>query len=222
MRQEKRKKYVVFDMDGVILDTERMIQHCWQQVGARYGLPDIGETFLQCVGTTRVHTRQVFQERYPKGVSYERFQEGCRKLFFGGIQTDGMQVKPGAREILLHLREQGAGIGLASSTRMELVKGELESVDLFRYFDQVITGDLVERSKPAPDIYLMACQALEVAPEEAWAIEDSYNGIRAAAAAGMKAIMVPDLLPPTQEMETLATAILPDLAAVERYLEEQP
>ena len=133
-----------------------------------------------------------------------------------------MAVKPGARELLTHLREQGAGIGLASSTRMELVKGELESVDLFRYFDQVITGDLLERSKPAPDIYLMACRALEVAPEEAWAIEDSYNGIRSAAAAGMKAIMVPDLLPPTPEMEALATAILPDLAAVERYLDGQP
>lgn len=217
-----KKKYVVFDMDGVILDTERMIQRCWQQVGERYGLPDIGETFLQCVGTTRVHTRQVFQERYPQGVSYERFQEGCRKLFFDWIGDQGMRVKPGAREILVHLREQGAGIGLASSTRMELVKGELESVDLFRYFDQVITGDLLERSKPAPDIYLMACRALGVAPEEAWAIEDSYNGIRSAAAAGMKAIMVPDLLPPTQEMEALATAILPDLAAVERYLDGQP
>lgn len=219
---EKKKKYVVFDMDGVILDTERMIQRCWQQIGAQYGLPDIGETFLQCVGTTRVHTRQVFQERYPQGVSYEQFQEGCRKLFFGWIRADGMAVKPGARELLIHLREQGAGIGLASSTRMELVKGELESVDLFRYFDQVITGDLLERSKPAPDIYLMACRALEVAPEEAWAIEDSYNGIRSAAAAGMRAIMVPDLLPPTPEMEALATAILPDLAAVERYLDGQP
>lgn len=219
---KQKKKYVVFDMDGVILDTERMIQRCWQQVGERYGLPDIGETFLQCVGTTRVHTRQVFQERYPQGVSYERFQEGCRELFFNGIQDDGMQVKPGARELLIHLREQGAGIGLASSTRMELVKGELESVDLFRYFDQVITGDLLERSKPAPDIYLMACRALGVAPEEAWAVEDSYNGIRSAAAAGMKAIMVPDLLPPTGEMEALATVILPDLAAVERYLDGQP
>lgn len=217
-----KKKYVVFDMDGVILDTERMIQHCWRQVGARYALPDIGETFLQCVGTTRGHTRQVFQERYPQGVAYERFQEGCRKLFFDQIRADGMQVKPGARALLVHLREQGAAIGLASSTRMELVKGELESVDLFRYFDQVITGDLLERSKPAPDIYLMACRALAVAPEEAWAIEDSYNGIRSAAAAGMKAIMVPDLLPPTQEMEALATAILPDLAAVERYLDGQP
>ena len=119
-------------------------------------------------------------------------------------------------------RAQGARPRPARATRLARATGDLESVDLFRYFDQVITGDLLERSKPAPDIYLMACRALEVAPEEAWAIEDSYNGIRSAAAAGMRAIMVPDLLPPTPEMEALATAILPDLAAVERYLDGQP
>ena len=99
-----------------------------------------------------------------------------------------------------------------------LVQSQLESVDLWRYFDQVVTGDQLERSKPAPDIYLMACRALGVAPEAAWAVEDSYNGIRSAAAAGMRPIMVPDLLPPTPEMRQLSHIILPDLTAVEDYL----
>ncbi len=215
-----KKKYVVFDMDGVLFDSERLIQRCWKEVGERYGLPDIGETFLHCVGTTRRHTRNVFEEQYPE-VSYHGFQEGCRELFFGAIEKTGMPLKPGAREILTHLRETGAGIGLASSTRKELVECELKSLDLLCYFDQVITGDQLERSKPAPDIYLMACVALGVEPEAAWAIEDSYNGIRSASAAGMKAIMVPDLLPPTVEMETLGATVLPDLAAVQAYLDGQ-
>ena len=198
-----KKKYVIFDMDGVLFDSERLIQRCWRQVGEQQGLADIGETFLQCVGTTRRHTRGVFQARYPE-CSYDRFQEACRSLFFGAIEKTGMPLKPGAAEILARLRAQDAAIGLASSTRRELV----------------VTGDQLERSKPAPDIYLLACRALDVAPGEAWAIEDSYNGIRAAAAAGMRAIMVPDLLPPTREMEGLTAAILPDLDAVARYLEE--
>ena len=215
------RQYVVFDMDGVLFDSERLIQRYWLRVGERHGLPDIGETFLQCVGTTRVHSRKVFEARYPD-CSYTEFQDECRALFFKTIDQSGMPLKPGAEEILARLRDQGAAIGLASSTRMELVRWELESVNLLKYFDVLITGDLLEKSKPAPDIYLMACDALEVPPSKAWAIEDSHNGIRSAAAAGMRVIMVPDLLPATEEMERLAEAILPDLAAAERYIRQHP
>ena len=214
---DQNQLFVVFDMDGVLFDSERLIQRYWLEVGRRHNLPDIGETFLQVVGTTRAHSRKVFESRYPD-FSYTRFQDECRELFFGAIEDTGMPLKPGAEDILSHLRERHAAIGLASSTRMELVKWELESVDLLRYFDVLITGDLLERSKPAPDIYLMACQALGTDPRQAWAIEDSYNGIRSAAAAGMRALMVPDLLPETEEMERLAEAIVPDLAAAERYI----
>lgn len=211
-----RKQYIVFDMDGVIFDSERLIAQCWQQVGAELEMEGVLDTFLRCVGTTESNTQRVFQERYPD-LPYAQFQKRCAERFFGFIQQEGMPLKPGARALLQRLREADWSIGLASSTRMELVKAELEGVGLWHYFDQVITGDLLERSKPAPDIYRMACRALGVWPERAWAVEDSYNGIRAAASAGMRAIMVPDLLPPTPEMEQLSTAILPDLDAVGRY-----
>ena len=211
------KQYIVFDMDGVLFDSEQLISRCWKEVGAKMGLPHIYETFLDCVGTTQVITQQVFERAYP-GVSYDQFQEGCRAGFFGHVEAHGMPLKPGARELLHHLRQEDWGIGLASSTRRVLVQSQLESVDLWRYFDQVVTGDQLERSKPAPDIYLMACRTLGVAPEQAWAVEDSYNGIRSSAAAGMRPIMVPDLLPPTPEMRQLSHIILPDLTAVEDYL----
>ena len=211
------KQYIVFDMDGVLFDSEQLISRCWKEVGAKMGLPHIYETFLDCVGTTQKNTQQVFERAYP-GVSYDQFQEGCRAGFFGHVEAHGMPLKPGARELLHHLRQEDWGIGLASSTRRVLVQSQLESVDLWRYFDQVVTGDQLERSKPAPDIYLMACRALGVAPEQAWAVEDSYNGIRSSAAAGMRPIMVPDLLPPTPEMRQLSHIILPDLTAVEDYL----
>ena len=186
------KQYIVFDMDGVLFDSEQLISRCWKEVGAKMGLPHIYETFLDCVGTTQKNTQAVFQRTYP-GVSYDQFQKGCRAGFFGHVDAHGMPLKSGARALLHHLREANWGIGLASSTRRE-------------------------RSKPAPDIYLMACRTLGVAPEAAWAVEDSYNGIRSAAAAGMRPIMVPDLLPPTPEMRQLSHIILPDLTAVEDYL----
>ena len=87
------------------------------------------------------------------------------------------------------------------------------------YFDKVICGDMVERSKPAPDIFLKACEELQVAPERAYAIEDSYNGIRAAHGGGLRAIMVPDLLPANREMEELTEVILGSLLEVKKYLE---
>ena len=211
------KQYIVFDMDGILFDSEQLISRCWKEVGAKMGLPHIYETFLDCVGTTQVNTQQVFERAYP-GVSYDQFQEGCRAGFFGHVEAHGMPLKSGARALLHHLRQENWGIGLASSTRRVLVQSQWESVDLWHYFDQVVTGDQLERSKPAPDIYLMACRALGVAPEQAWAVEDSYNGIRSSAAAGMRPIMVPDLLPPTPEMRQLSHIILPDLTAVEDYL----
>ena len=211
------KQYIVFDMDGVLFDSEQLISRCWKEVGAKMGLPHIYETFLDCVGTTQKNTQAVFQRTYP-GVSYDQFQKGCRAGFFGHVDAHGMPLKSGARALLHHLREANWGIGLASSTRRVLVQSQLEGVGLWHYFDQVVTGDQLERSKPAPDIYLMACRTLGVAPEAAWAVEDSYNGIRSAAAAGMRPIMVPDLLPPTPEMRQLSHIILPDLTAVEDYL----
>lgn len=211
------KQYIVFDMDGVLFDSEQLIACYWREVGERMGLDGIYETFLNCVGTTQENTKQVFQQTYPNA-SYTQFQGSCSKGFLTHVDRYGMPLKAGARELLQRLRQADWGIGLASSTRMELVKSQLESVDLWRYFDQVVTGDQLERSKPAPDIYLMACHALGVPPEQAWAVEDSYNGIRSAAAAGMRPIMVPDLLPPTDEMKQLSQVILPGLAAVQAYL----
>ena len=99
-----------------------------------------------------------------------------------------------------------------------MVRRELEEAGLLGYFDAVIGGDQVHVSKPNPEIFLLAAKALDAAPEDCFVIEDSFNGIRAARAAGMHGVMVPDLLPPDGEMERLAEVILPDLAAAEEYI----
>ena len=92
---------------------------------------------------------------------------------------------------------------------------------LLNYFDKVVCGDMVKRSKPEPDIFLKACEELQVNPSDAYAVEDSYNGIRAAHAAGMRPIMVPDMAEPTEEMERLSEVVLPSLFEVKQYLQEK-
>ena len=118
----------------------------------------------------------------------------------------------------MYLKEQGIAVALASSTRSEVVLAELRDGGILPFFDKVICGDMVKRSKPAPDIFLKACEELQVKPERAYAIEDSYNGIRAAHSSGLRPIMVPDLAEPTEEMRELAEMILPDLVEVRKVL----
>lgn len=210
-------KAVLFDMDGVIFDSERAVLAVWRELAAELDLPGIGEVFLQCVGTNKRRTEEILLAAYP-GLDFRAFDGEVRRRFRARYDGGRLPVKPGTEQILRALRERSVPLALASSTDSAVVRRELEEAGLLRYFDAVIGGDQVHVSKPNPEIFLLAAQALGTAPENCFVIEDSFNGIRAARAAGMHSVMVPDLLPPDGEMERLAEVILPDLAAAEEYI----
>ena len=210
---------VVFDMDGTIFDTERLILDCWEQVGERHGIPGIREVFIRCIGTNSSRTQEIVYEHYGKDFPYEKFSGESSVLFHEIADTEGIPVKPGAAELLKYLSENKVPLGLASSTRLAVVTQELQAAGLYDYFQVVVGGDLLKNSKPAPDIYLMTCGRMGVVPENTYAIEDSYNGIRSAHSAGMRPIMVPDLLPATEEMRDLSVAVFADLFEVKTYFE---
>ncbi len=210
-------KAVLFDMDGVIFDSERAVLAVWREIAAELGLPGIGEVFIQCVGTNKRRTEEIFHESYPT-LDFQAFDNEVRRRFRARYDGGRLPVKPGAEQILRALRERGIPLALASSTESGVVRRELEEAGLLSYFDAVIGGDQVHVSKPNPEIFLLAAAALDRLPEDCFVIEDSFNGIRAAKAAGMHPVMVPDLLSPDREMEKLAEVILPDLAAAEEYI----
>lgn len=212
------KKAIIFDMDGVIFDTERLVIDCWGKVGDRYGLPNIRETFIRCIGTTIVKTKEIVFETYGKEFDYDKYSAEASRHFHEATDIPGIPVKKGVRELLAYLEERRIPLGLASSTRLAVVEEELKQAGLYHYFSVVVGGDLLKRSKPEPDIYLMACEKMGVAPEDAYAIEDSYNGIRAAYTAGMTPIMVPDMLEATEEMREKSVAVLADLLQVRDWL----
>ncbi|MDE5892717.1 MAG: HAD-IA family hydrolase, partial [Acetatifactor sp.] len=136
------------------------------------------------------------------------------------VEKKGLPVKKGVKEILEFLQRTGYLIGLASSTSRPSVEDHLQRAGIRQYFQSLTTGDMVEHSKPQPDIYLMACESLDVNPGEAMAIEDSPNGIRAAHSAGMISVMVPDLIAPDQEMRDKSALICEDLLEVMRFLDK--
>lgn len=209
---------VVFDMDGVIFDSERATMDCWMELAEKYGIDNMEEAFLACTGTTMVRTREIMLERYGDDFPYDTYAKEASAMYHSRHDGGRLPVKKGVKELLTYLKQKGKGVALASSTRRQTVCNQLRDAQLIEYFDKIVSGDMVERSKPAPDIFLKACEELGVLPEHTVGIEDSYNGIRAAHAAKLRAIMVPDLLEANEEMEQLAEVILSDLCEVRDYL----
>ena len=211
-------KAVVFDMDGVIFDSERAVMQCWKEVASRHNIPDIEKAILACTGTTMVRTREIMLNLYGADFPYDEYARESSAIFHSRYDGGRLPMKQGVKELLTFLKERGKKIALASSTRQQVVTDELRDAGIIEYFDRIICGDMVSRSKPAPDIFLKACEELNITPSDSYAIEDSYNGIRAAHAGGLHPIMVPDLLPADEEMQSLAEIVLPNLTCIMEYL----
>ena len=209
---------VIFDMDGIIFDSEREVLESWLIIAEKYGIPNFREPYLRCIGTTRARTMEILKEAFGEDFPYDKYRAEQSALLHQKNDGGRLPLKPGVREILTFLKEQGKKIGLASSTRRETVFAELRDAGILPFFDAVITGESVKKSKPAPDIFLFACETLGVLPGRTFAIEDSYNGIKAASAGGLRPIMVPDLLPATEEMKALSETVLKSLFHVTEYL----
>lgn len=212
---------VVFDMDGILFDTERLCQDSWIQVAEKRGLPGMEEIFPRCIGLNANGSRRIVLEAYGEDFDYEGFRTETSAWFWDYIDKNGLPVMSGAKQLLDWLKNNRWYLGLASSTRRSSVVNCLERAGFSEYFSVVVTGDMVEYSKPQPDIYLLACRELGVIPEEAYAIEDSPNGIRSAHAAGMRPLMVPDMIEPDDEMRSLSYRIFQNLDQVLDYLKTE-
>ena len=211
-------KTVIFDLDGVIFDSEQVVRRGWQYAAQKLQLGDVDSLFLQCVGTNHIFTEQLLQKTFDAQFSYEEFRKYTREYFYQYTGAYGLPVKPGVKELMEYLKTEDYRIGLASSSTLQYILNGLRQAELIHYFDVIVSGENLQRSKPEPDIYLQACEKIGVIPAEAYAIEDSYNGIRSASRAGMQPIMVPDLLPTTAEMQALCRCICQDLFAVKEWL----
>lgn len=217
-------KAVVFDMDGVLFNTERISCECCFEASRLLGLGITDEAVYGCFGLNgtdgRAHVLRSMEGAYPNGTfPYDSYKQKHDELF-GKRLENGVPVMKGVRELLDFLREKGIRTAVASSTNYVRVMSNLTNSGLAEYFEEVITGNMVEHSKPQPDIYLKACDALGVRPQDAMAVEDSPNGIRSAAAAGMVTVMVPDMVKPTPELEALYDLNFDSLLDLKAYLEQ--
>ncbi|MCR5255106.1 MAG: HAD family phosphatase [Acetatifactor sp.] len=212
---------VVFDMDGVIFDSEKAVMDCWIELSKKYNIPDIEGPYLACTGTNAAKTREIMLEAYGDDFPYDRYAKEASVMYHERYDGGRLPMKKGVVELLTFLSDNNKKIALASSTKRKTVIDQLRDAGILSFFDTVVTGDMVEKSKPAPDIFLKACEEIGVEPAKAYAIEDSYNGIRSAYRGNLRPIMVPDLLPETEEMKELAETVLTDLYEVNEYLRDE-
>ena len=204
-------KAVIFDMDGIIFDSERAVYRGWQDVAAKHGFSDLDTVYMKCIGCIEPVTKAYFLEFYGPDFPYDEYRSEQSRSYHEMYDGGRLPLKPGIRELLEYLKEEGIPAAVASSTRTELVENQIRDAGLAQYFKVILGGESIERSKPAPDIFLKAAEMMGTEARSTFVIEDSYNGIRAAHAGGMIPVMVPDMMPPNDEMREKARYIFNDL-----------
>lgn len=216
-------KAIVFDMDGVIFDSEKLYRKHWMITGEEYGIPEdtMRELCNLIAGSTKERNEKLMKSRFGEDFDYMTFREKTMTRMDADILANGVDLKPGVMELFQYLKEHGYKIGLATSTQKERAKRNLTNAGILSYFDDIVYGGVVANGKPAPDIYLKACENLGITPAEAIGIEDSINGVKSSAAAGLYTIMVVDLIEPTDEIRSLANEILDSLFDVIELLDKE-
>jgi HAD superfamily hydrolase (TIGR01509 family) len=213
-------KAVVFDMDGLLVDTEQVVFRAMQITAETSGLQMPFATFQRMVGLTHAKGDEILIEHFGPDFDLVSWSEAISRHFREELAA-GIALKAGAVEILDHLDAVGLPRAIATSSTLTSVHQSLGPHGLVERFDALVTRDVQTRGKPHPEPFLKAAEAMGVAPGDCLALEDSHNGVRAAAAAGMMTIMVPDMLDPTEEMRTLCVRIAQDLHEVRDLLERQ-
>ncbi|MFT6437767.1 MAG: HAD superfamily hydrolase (TIGR01509 family) [Candidatus Azotimanducaceae bacterium] len=210
----KKFEAIVFDMDGLLLDSERIVLEAFLRVCDHFDLGDQTELLKQCIGTNRNYTRTRMTEVFGPDIDFGEFQKRWTRKHEEIVGDNAMPLMDGALELLEHIRILNIPVAVATSTRYEHALDRLEKAGLLEYFEFVVGGDQVKNSKPDPEIYLAATQKLGSNPLKSLAFEDSENGVRAALGAGLTVIQVPDLVVPSTEVIALGHTILDSLLEV--------
>lgn len=212
------KRGAIFDMDGTLFDTEKLYRRAWLEVASEFGEEKNYELPTAISGSNLGEdSYKVIRRFYPNidAPAYlARVLVEVRKA-----SERELELMAGVKEILNFFQGAGVSMAVASSAPVAVIEKNLSRANLRGYFKALVGGDSVSNGKPAPDIFLLAAEKLNLAPSDCYIFEDSFNGIRSAAASGGAAIMIPDTVQPTDEIKKLCAAVFPNLNEARRAIE---
>ena len=207
-------KGVISDMDGVMLDSEKLYVRFWCEAAQSHGYPMKKEHALGIRSMARPFAIQKLQGWFGEDFDYDKVRDTRVKIMDEYISAHGIEAKRGAKALLQWLKANNIKTALATATAVDRATLYLDKVGLLEYFDVIASARMVKRGKPEPDIYLYAAGQLGLDPKDCLALEDSQNGVRSAAAAGCKTVLVPDLDNPENELKDLLFATAKNLENV--------
>ncbi|RJG51318.1 HAD family hydrolase [Motilimonas pumila] len=210
----------IFDMDGLLLDTERVCMTVFKQACDACDVPFLEQTYLSVIGCNAKGVEQGLRAGYDSLIDYDTLHQAWRERYDAVVKHQAIPVKAGVIALLTWLQQQSIPIAVATSTANEVANIKLRLAGLAPYFVNVTTGCEVAHGKPAPDIYLLAAKRLGVSPQHCIAFEDSNNGVRAAVAAQMTTFQIPDLVAPNEQVLALGHQVMPSLAHVLTHLQQ--
>lgn len=202
---------VIFDLDGTLIDTEKYFKVFWRQAAAAFGYQMSEEQALQLRSLGRPYAPVLLKEWFGDAFDYVAVREYRRKMMKAHLDKVGIELKPHAEQALLWLSQNGYRTAVATATSVERATEQLKQLGIVGYFDEIVSAASLEKGKPAPDVYLYACEKLGQNPKDCFAVEDSPNGVLSAYAAGLRVIMVPDQTEPDAELEAKLYACIPSL-----------
>ena len=211
---------VIFDMDGLLIDTEKHLVRCWCQAAQEMGFDMQRRHALHIRSLAGKYAAPYLKSELGEDFEYFRVRERRKELVAQALAEYGLERKKGALELLKWLKEKGIRTAVATATDEERATRYLTEIGVLSYLDRVVCATMVENGKPMPDVYLYACRQLGERPQDCLALEDSPNGVLSAWRAGCGVVMVPDLTQPDEEIRPILTGLAPDLSAVIPLIEQ--
>lgn len=214
-------KAIIFDMDGLMIDSERATYQCYVEVLKKMNLTMSEDFYKKLLGKTLKTVYEIVYEEYGDDFPMNDVLAQVHTLLADSFENHGIPKKQGLIPLLTYLKNNNYLTIVATSSTRKRVDHILDIADLTQYFDDSICGDEVTHGKPHPEVFLKACEKLNVSPEDALVLEDSEAGIQAAYRAHIPVICIPDMKYPEHDIEKLATKILSSLDEVIDYLKEE-
>ena len=205
-REKMEKPAFIFDLDGTLIDTEKLYRKYWPMALRDYGYELSDERALMLRSLGRPFAPAQFKEWYGEDFDYNLVRQRRKEYVEGHIEKYGIELRPGVKEILEYLRDKNITVAIATATDLERTKKYLEMTQISEYFTDIICATMVKCGKPAPDIYKYACEKLNKKPSECFAVEDAPNGVKSAYDAGLKVIFIPDQAPSDDSFKSMIFA----------------